>query len=319
VGPAARERQGLDDAERADRAAAADCGEDRLAVAAQALREEVAHPAGEVARPARAHVDRPQPPVVGGRVRRQQPGAVRRPRDRIDTGAGLREPTRLAGARVEEPHVAPAAGKEPAERDAARPPHREHGAVVAREPASPPGLDVEDLEIAAGLVDAVEDDPAPVRGEARIAGAGEMRIARPRERPRAAGFEVDEDERPQLHDRDPARGRRPDEPGDEAVITGRAPDGARLLAGDRHDVELVLGARVGDQPSVRRELRVVSLHEPHPVRPVRPGAPDPRMLPADARRHRVDELRPPDRAVASAPGCDDEQPGGEHGAAHVQS
>jgi hypothetical protein len=33
----------------------------------------------------------------------------------------------------------------------------------------------------------------------------------------------------------------------------------------------------------------------------------------------LDDLRPPDRALASAPGGDDDHPGGEKGAAYVQS
>jgi hypothetical protein len=123
------------------------------------------------------------------------------------TPNGLTAPPQPIAARIVLPSRLRPCEAAAAERDPARAPRRQRRAVIAGHSACPAGAGVEDLEVAPRLVDAIEGDPAPVGREARVADADDPRAVQPAERMRAAGLDVDENERRCLDDRDLARGR----------------------------------------------------------------------------------------------------------------
>src|SRR3954447_450455 len=111
--PPAGERDRLDTTEGAGGAAAADGCEDRRPVARETLRVEVADEAGEVIGGARGDIDGVELAVVHGRIRREQAGAVRRPRRRVDAGACVRQLVDVSARTVHQPDVAPALEGDP--------------------------------------------------------------------------------------------------------------------------------------------------------------------------------------------------------------
>jgi hypothetical protein len=96
---------GLNDAQRTDRAATADRCEDRPTVAREPLPKEITDRPGQIQSAAGDQVDGVERTVVRGRHGGEQPRAAGGPGDRHDVGPGTGQPTDVAAGPVHQPDV----------------------------------------------------------------------------------------------------------------------------------------------------------------------------------------------------------------------